>query len=103
VLYILINLVSYERVFSTLNQLYTKTRNTLTPERVDKLLYIQINSRTLRRDALVKELSKDENEEEEDNLVVDGDEDAIFVRPAHIKEVLLGPDNLAEDSRDKFI
>jgi hypothetical protein len=35
--------------------------------------------------------------------VVDGDEDAIFIRPAHIEEVLLGSNNLAEDLRDEFI
>jgi hAT family C-terminal dimerisation region len=102
VLHILANSIPCERAFNALNQLYTKTRNTLTPERVDKLLYIQINSRTLRRDALVKELPEDEDEEEEDNLVVDGDEDATFVRPAHTEEALPGPDNLAEDSRDEF-
>jgi hypothetical protein len=99
--------VPCERAFSALNQLHTKTRNALTPERVDKLLYIQINSRTLRRDALVKELpedeDEDEDEEEEDDLVVDGDEDATFVRPAHTEEAPPGPDNLAEDSRDEFV
>jgi hypothetical protein len=103
VLYTLANSVPCERAFSALNQLHTKTRNALTPERVDKLLYIQINSRTLRRDALVKELPEDEDEEEEGDLVVDGDEDATFVRPAHTEEVLPGPDNLAEDSRDEFV
>jgi hypothetical protein len=35
--------------------------------------------------------------------VVDGDEDATFVRPAHTEEALPGPDNLAEDSRDEFV
>jgi hypothetical protein len=97
--------VPCERAFSALNQLHTKTRNALTPERVDKLLYIQINSRTLKRDALVKVLPEDEKEdkEEEDDLVVDGDEDAIFVRPAYTEEAPSGPDNLAEDSRDEFI
>jgi hypothetical protein len=63
VLHTLANSVSCERAFSALNQLHTKTRNALTPERVDKLLYIQINSRTLRRDALVKELPEEEDEE----------------------------------------
>jgi hypothetical protein len=107
VLHTLANSVPCERAFSALNQLHTKTRNALTPERVDKLLYIQINSRTLRRDALVKELpedeDEDEDEEEEDDLVVDGDEDATFVRPAHTEEAPPAPDNLAEDSRDEFV
>jgi hAT family C-terminal dimerisation region len=89
----------YERAFSALNQLYTKTRNTLTPERVDKLLYIQINSRTLK----VLPEDKEEDEEEEDDLVVDRDEDATFVRPAHTEEAPSGPDNLAKDLRDEFI
>jgi hAT family C-terminal dimerisation region len=105
VLYILANSVPCERAFSALNQLHTKTRNALTPERVDKLLYIQINSRTLRRDALVKVLPEDEeeDEEEEDDLVVDGDEDATFVRLAHTEDAPPGPDNLAEDLRDEFV
>jgi len=52
--------VPCERAFSALHQLHTKTRNALTPERVDKLLYIQINSRTLKRDALIEKLPEDE-------------------------------------------
>jgi len=44
VLHTLANSVPCERAFSALNQLHTKTRNSLTPERVNKLLYIQINS-----------------------------------------------------------
>jgi hAT family C-terminal dimerisation region len=99
VLHILANSVLCERAFSALNQLYTKTRNALTPERVDKLLYIQINSRTLRRDTLVE----DEDKEEEDDLVVDGEEDATFVGPAYTEEALSGPDNLAEGSQDELV
>jgi hAT family C-terminal dimerisation region len=96
VLYILANSVLCERAFSALNQLYTKTRNALTPERVNKLLYIQINSRTLRRDASVKTLSKDEDEEEDDDLMVDGEEDATFVTAAYTEEAPPGSDNLAK-------
>jgi len=66
VLHTLANSVPCERAFSALNQLHTKTRNALTPERVDKLLYIQINSRTLRRDALA---GKTLGEDEEDDIV----------------------------------
>ena len=72
--------------------LHTKTRNALTPERVDKLLYIQINSRTLRRDALID--NKNENKEEENNLIIDKDEDTTFIGPVHIKEALSGQDSL---------
>jgi signal transduction protein with GAF and PtsI domain len=63
---------------------------------VNKLLYIQINSRTLGRDALAGKTLESEDEDEEDDLVVDGEEGAIFVRPAHINKVLPGPDGLNE-------
>jgi hypothetical protein len=43
VLYTLANSIPYERHFSALNLIHFKTRNALLPERVDKLLYIQIN------------------------------------------------------------
>jgi hypothetical protein len=111
VLHTLANSVPCERAFSALNQLHTKTRNALTPERVNKLLYIQINSRTLRRDALVGKLLEDENEDEdedededeEDDLVVDGEGDATFARPAHTNEALPGPDGLAESLQDELV
>jgi hAT family C-terminal dimerisation region len=105
VLHILTNSVPCERAFSALNQLYIKTRNALTPKRVNKLLCIQINSRTLRRDALVEKLLKDEDEDEdkEDDLVVDGEGDAIFARPARTKEALPGPDGLAESLQDDLV
>jgi hypothetical protein len=95
--------VPCERAFSALNLLHTKTRNALTPERVNKLLYVQINSRTLRRDALVEKLLEDEDEDEEDDLVVDGEEDAIFARPAHTKEALPTPDDHVEVSQDELV
>jgi hypothetical protein len=113
VLHILVNLVPCKRAFSALNQLHIKTRNALTPERVDKLLYIQINSRTLRRDALVGKRLKDENEDEDedededkdedDDLVVDGEEGAILARSAHTKEALPGPDGLNEGSQHELM
>jgi hypothetical protein len=103
VLYILANSIPCERAFSALNQLYIKTRNALTPNRVNKLLYIQINSRTLRRDGLVEKLSEDEDENKEDDLMVNGEEDAIFARPAYIKEVLPTPDGLIEGFQDEFM
>jgi hAT family C-terminal dimerisation region len=107
VLYTLANSVPCERAFSALNQLHIKTRNALTPERVNELLYIQINSRTLRRDALVGKLLEDENEDEdedeEDDLVVDGEGDATFARPGHTNEALPGPNGLAESSQDELV
>jgi hypothetical protein len=68
---------------------------------VNKLLYIQINSRTLRRDAPAGKTLKDEDEDEEDDLVADGEEGATFARPAHTNEALPGPDGLAEGSQDE--
>jgi hypothetical protein len=58
------------------------------------LLYIQINSRTLRRDALAGKILRDEDKDEEDDLVVNKEEDATFARLAHTNEALLGPDGL---------
>jgi hAT family C-terminal dimerisation region len=49
IFYILANEVPSERVFSAMKILHSKTRNRLTEDRVDKLLFIQINLRTLRR------------------------------------------------------
>ena len=57
-----------------MNLLHTKIRNRLTPERVDKLLYIQFNRRTLRRDQKVHVL-----EEEDDGFITEEEpEEAIF-------------------------
>jgi hypothetical protein len=76
---------------------------------VNKLLYVQINRRTLRRDALagklleVEDEDEDEDEDEEDDLVVDGEEDATFARPARTKEALPGPDGIAESSQDELV
>jgi len=105
VLHTLANSVPCERAFSALNLLHTKTRNALTPERVNKLLYVQINSRTLRRNASVGKLleDEDEDEDEENDLVVDEEEDATFARPAHTKEALPTPDGLVEGSQDELV
>jgi hypothetical protein len=37
---------------------------------------------------LAEKLLKDEDEDEENDLMVNGEEDATFARPAHIKEAL---------------
>ena len=47
--------------------------------------------------------SRDRAEDEEDDLVVDGEEDAILARPAHTKEALPGPDGLDEDSQHELM
>jgi hypothetical protein len=73
---------------------------------VNKLLYIQINRRTLRRDALAGKLLEDEDEDDEDDendLMVNGEEAAIFARPAHTKEALPTPDGLVKGSQDEFV
>jgi hypothetical protein len=49
VFHTLANEVPSERVFSAMKLLHSKTRNRLSEDRVDKLLFIQINTRTLRR------------------------------------------------------
>jgi hypothetical protein len=103
VLHTLANSILCERAFSALNQLHIKTRNALLPKRVNKLLYIQINSRTLRRDALFQKLAEDDDEEEEDDLVVDEEEDATFARPAHTEEALPESDSLAEGLQDESV
>jgi hypothetical protein len=40
---------------------------------------------------------------EEDDLVVDGEEDATFARPDRTKEALPGPDGIAESSQDGLV
>jgi hAT family C-terminal dimerisation region len=62
-LHTLANSVPCERNFSSMNVIHSNIRNRLTPERVDKLLYIQINRRTLNRDIIVKD-GEDEEEEQ---------------------------------------
>jgi hypothetical protein len=46
---------------------------------------------------------EDEDEDEEDDLVVDGEEDATFARPAHTKEALPTPDGHVEGSQDELV
>jgi hypothetical protein len=60
--YTLANSVPCERNFSSMNILHSKARSRLTMERINKLLYIQINRRTLRRDNKVRVLEDVEDE-----------------------------------------
>ena len=115
ILYILANSVPCERHFSSLNILHTKLRNALTVERVDKLLYIQINRRTLRREGLFKVLEQEEDEDDEDDkddeddeddeddTMEDTGEDATFGRPAHTTEAGQGEDAPIELSEDELV
>ena len=73
------------------------------PERVNKLLYIQINRRTLRRDPLVTVLKSEDEDEGEDDLWTDASEDATFVRTAHTTEALWGEDMPTEASGDGLV
>jgi hAT family C-terminal dimerisation region len=59
----LANSVPCERNFSLMNNPHSKARNRLTPERVDKLLYIKINRWTLNRKITVNILEIDEEDE----------------------------------------
>jgi hAT family C-terminal dimerisation region len=72
VFYILANEVSSERVFSAMKILHSKPRNRLTEDRVDKLLFIQINLRTLRRRKRQSESQNEEIDESESEDEMDG-------------------------------
>jgi hypothetical protein len=47
---------------------------------------------------MAEKLLKDEDEDEEDDLVMGREEDIIFIRLARIKEAPAGPDGLTESS-----
>jgi hypothetical protein len=96
----LANSVPCERHFSALNHLHNKARNHLTPERVNKLLYIQINRRTLRRERSFTMLSE---EEEEEDTVYDAGEDATSSRLAHITEAKQGENASMNGSNDELV
>jgi len=81
----LANFVSSERSFSTQNYIHTKTRNALQSDKVDKLIYMYMNERTLRSAAsannpieyVVHDLSPEEELEiEKKVLLVEGLYDA---------------------------
>lgn len=98
ILHTLANSVPCERNFSAINIIHNKLRNALTIERVNKLLYIQINRRTLRRDPQFGDKNKDE-----DKVVEDTDGDTIFISPAHITEAELGEEAPMMVSQDGLI
>jgi len=58
-----------------MNILHSKNRNRLTPTRIDRLLYVQVNRRTLRREPHCGTSDSDEEEddagqlEQEDTLI----------------------------------
>ena len=70
------NSVPSERVFSTQNYIHTKTRNSLKPDRVDKLTYIYMNTRVF--DGKKQVLTADEEEQWEEEMVETDVEDIEF-------------------------
>jgi len=68
------NSVSSERAFSVQNFIHTKLRNCLHPKRVDKLIYIYMNSRVLKRKQKSPYSLTDEEQVQLENvaLVLDG-------------------------------
>jgi hypothetical protein len=49
-----------------MNILHSKNRNRLTPTRIDRLLYVQVNRRTLRREP---HCGTSDSDEQEDTLI----------------------------------
>jgi hypothetical protein len=70
----LANEVPCERAFSTLKSTKSKTRNRLTDEHVDKLLYIQINTRVFTRKANIRKDNSDDSDDEDSNDDISDDE-----------------------------
>ena len=85
-----------------MNILHSKSRNRLTPERVDKLLYIQINCRTLRRDPQFSVL---ESDDEEDVVVAmqPGEQDTTIGAADHREEVEMSSAGAVELSEDDLV
>ena len=71
------NSVPSERSFSSMNILHSKSRNRLTVERVGKMLYIQVNRRTLAR---VGKPASQLEEKEHETTDDDDDEGLILCR-----------------------
>jgi hypothetical protein len=65
-----------------MNILYNKGRNRLTPERVNKILYIQINRRTLNRNLTFTIPETDEEDEQEQATI----EEELERAAGHINE-----------------
>ena len=73
-LHTLANSVPSERSFSSMNILHSKLRNRVTVERVSKMLYIQVNRRTLGRASkpavqLEEELEKTDDDDDDDLIL----------------------------------
>jgi hypothetical protein len=72
-----------------MNLTHTKLRSKLAPERVDKLLYVQINRRVLRRDL---HAIRKQADEEEVIILEDVDMEDIWGLDDLETEALIGPE-----------
>jgi hypothetical protein len=72
-----------------MNLTHTKLRSKLAPERVDKLLYVQINRRVLRRDL---HAIRKQADEEEVIILEDVDMEDIWGLDDQETEALIGPE-----------
>jgi len=78
-----------------MNVIHSKTRNSLTPERVDKLLYIQINRRTLNHEITVN----DKEDEAEEQVTT---EEELGQPSGHTNEAQERSEDVGMDSSDEL-
>lgn len=83
-----------------MNIIYSKSRNRLPPERVDKLLYIQVNRRTIRREP---RFSVSESEDDEDVAMQPEPEDTTIGAPDHTEEAETISQGAVEFSEDDLV
>jgi hypothetical protein len=97
----LANEVPCERAFSTLKSTKSKTRNRLTDEHVDKLLYIQINTRVFTRKANIRKDNSDDSDDEDSDDDISDDEisTAIEETPYSQANTLVGMNGQGMDSQ----
>ena len=77
------NSASCERAFSRMKLVHSKNRNRLSPERVNKLLFISINSPILRRDGLGRITALIDSDEDDED-----DEYELTVAPLVVRQQL---------------
>jgi len=84
-----------------MNLTHTKLRSKLTLERINKLLYIQINRRVLRRDL---HATKKQTDEEEAIILEDVDMEDIWDLDDQETEAVIGPEvSLQPQTRHKTV
>ena len=77
------NSASCERAFSRMKLVHSKNRNHLSPEQVNKLLFISINSPILRRDGLGRIIALIDSDEDDED-----DEYELTVAPLVVRQQL---------------